>query len=297
MVDQHAYDIDHKNYWCPGCGNFGMLAAMKRALAELGLEQHRFAIFWGIGQHGNGADYIKVQGMHCLHGRALPSATAFALVNPEMRVIVQSGDGDGYGIGVGHFVHGVRRNIDVAYIAHNNQIYGLTTGQASPTSNQGMRSPSTPNGVLEQPVNPLGIAIAEGVTFAARGFAGDVKHLTELFKQAIEWRGFALVDVFQPCVVFNKENTFSWYRARAYRIEEDPAYDPSDREWAFAQTLGTLAIRNDDPPEASRIPIGVFYREEGRPTYQDGIPQLANGPAWKLAEKPRDVTPFMKALM
>lgn len=295
-TDVHTYDIDNKIMWCPGCGNFGMLQAVKRALAELGLEQHEFAIFWGIGQHGNGADFIKVQGFHGLHGRAVPAATGFALTNPTMKVIVQSGDGDGYGLGMSHFIHGIRRNLDLTYIAHDNQIYGLTTGQASPTSNQGMRTPSTPHGVLEWPINPIGVALAQGATFVARGFAGDIAHMKDLFVQAINHKGFALVDVFQPCVTFNKENTFSWYKARAYKLEDEPDYAPNDRMWALSKAEETLHIKNDDPPEKSRIPIGVFYREE-RPTYQDGLPQLADGPLWKRSAQPRDVSKFVEAFL
>ncbi|MBE0476499.1 MAG: 2-oxoacid ferredoxin oxidoreductase [Coriobacteriia bacterium] len=293
-ITPNDFDIFRPLNWCPGCGNYQMLSAMKAALADLGLAQHEFAIVFGIGQHGNGADFIKVQAFHALHGRALPTATGLALVNPDLRIIVQSGDGDGYGLGMGHFVHSVRRNIDIAYIGHNNQIYGLTTGQASPTSNQGMKTPSTPSGVLEEPVNPLGVALAEGATFVARAFAGDVGHMTWLFKEAISHRGFALVDVFQPCVTFNKINTFKWYRERVYKLEEAD-YEPDDRTRAFELAESIVHIHNEDPPEASRIPTGIFYRQEGVPTYQDGVPQLADGPLWKRAREPRDVTGVLRA--
>ena len=288
------YDVQRALNWCPGCGNYPMLSAMKTALSDLGLAQHQFAIVWGIGQHGNGADFIKVTGFHGLHGRALPAATGLALVNPDLHVIVQSGDGDGYGLGMGHFVHSVRRNIDLTYIGHNNQIYGLTTGQASPTSNQGMRTPSTPTGVLEEPVNPLGVALAEGATFVARGFAGDPEHLTWLFKEAISHKGFALVDVFQPCVTFNKVNTYKWYSDRVYKLQDED-YVPDDRTRAFELAESVLHIHNEDPPEESRIPIGIFYREEGVPSYRDGLPQLAEGPLWKRALQPRDISEVMHA--
>lgn len=291
MSDVRSYDIDNRNDWCPGCGNFGMLKAMKRALAELDLSQERFVIVWGIGQHGNGADFIKVQGMHALHGRALPTATGIALTRPDLRVIVQSGDGDGYGLGMGHFIHGMRRNLDIAYIAHNNQIYGLTTGQASPTSMQGMKSPSTPHGQIETPVNSVGLAIAQGATFVARGFAGDVGHMTSLFKQAIEHKGFALVDVFQPCVTFNKINTFEWFDQRVYKLEE-AGHDTSDKDAAFDLSLSTFAELTCTP-ETCRVPIGVYYKEEGRPTYQQELPQLTQ-PLWKLAEKPRDISKLLE---
>ena len=167
-----------KPTWCPGCGNFGMWEALKRSLSELGWEKRDFAVVWGIGCHGNGADFLDVQGFHALHGRALPVANALALTRPDLEVVVEMGDGDGYGIGLGHFVHACRRNQNMTVIAHNNQIYGLTTGQASPTTDPTMKTVSTPGGVLEQPVNPIGIALSEGATFIARGFAGDIPHLT-----------------------------------------------------------------------------------------------------------------------
>src|SRR5574340_556302 len=171
-----------------------MFKAMKEVLAESGIAQERLAMVWGIGCHGNGADFYRSQGFHGLHGRALPVATGIALANPELTVIVHMGDGDGYGIGGNHFIHSVRRNIDLTAIFHNNQIYGLTTGQASPTSDQFMKTPSTPGGVVEDPVNPVGVAVAQGATFVARGFAGDVEHLESLYRQALAHEGFALVD-------------------------------------------------------------------------------------------------------
>ena len=174
MPEVKEFATTVKPTWCPGCGNFGMWEALKRALSELGWEKREFAVVWGIGCHGNGADFLDVQGMHALHGRALPPASALRLTRPDLHVIVEMGDGDGYGLGMGHFVHTLRRNPDLTVIAHNNQIYGLTTGQASPTTDHLMRTVSTPNGVLEEPVNPIGLALAEGATFVARGFAGDI---------------------------------------------------------------------------------------------------------------------------
>ncbi len=281
--------------WCPGCGNFGMWRAKKQALERLGIGFEEYAIVYGIGCHGNGADFFKGQNFHALHGRTLPVATGIALTNPDLTVICEAGDGDGYGLGLGHFVHTCRRNVDMAYFAHDNQIYGLTTGQASPTSERMMRSPSTPSGVLEQPVNATGLAIAQGATFVARGFAGDIEQLTELYVQAIEHPGFAVVDVMQPCVTFNKVNTFRWFRERVYRLEElegDEAHDPSDREAAFRLSLTTFHDMTCEPDEC-RIPIGVFYRAEAD-TYQDGLPHL-EGPMWKAAEQPRDVTETMRS--
>lgn len=292
MPEIKDFVTPNKPTWCPGCGNFGMFEAMKRALAELGWEKREFAVFWGIGCHGNGADFYDVQGFHALHGRALPAATGFALTRPDMRTIVMAGDGDGYGLGLGHFVHSLRRNVDMTYIAHNNQIYGLTTGQASPTTEHLMRTASTPAGVLEEPVNPIGLALAEGATFVARGFAGDIPHLTELYVAALSHRGFALVDVFQPCVTWNHLNTFAWFRDRVYRLDRAD-HDPSNRAAAFELSLTTFHEMMCTPSEC-RVPTGVFYREEGRPTYQDGLPQLESGPSWRHATAPRDIAGILR---
>ena len=214
MPDPTAFETRNTPTWCPGCGNFNLWKALKAAYAEVGWEFDEFAEVWGIGCHGNGADFTRAQGFHALHGRALPAATGLALSNPDLKVVVEMGDGDGYGIGLGHFLHSVRRNIDMTTIVHDNQVYGLTTGQTSPTSDIGMRTISTPYGVLEEPVNPVGLALAQGATFVARGFTGDVEHLTGLLVAAMQHKGFALVDVFQPCVTFNKIDTGTWFRER-----------------------------------------------------------------------------------
>jgi len=288
MPEASDYQDGMKPTWCPGCGNFMMYKALAETLAEMGLDFHQYAMVWGIGCHGNGADFYKAQGFHGLHGRALPLATGIALSNPDLKVIVEMGDGDGYGIGGNHFIHSVRRNIDMTAIFHNNQIYGLTTGQASPTSEQFMKTPSTPGGVVEEPVNPVGVAVAQGATFVARGFAGDVGHLKSLYRQAIEHEGFAVVDVYQPCVTWNKVNTFKWFRERVYKLEETPGYDATDRTMAFDVSMSTFHELTCAPDEC-KIPIGVFYREEKSFTYQDGLPQL-DRPMWKRAEQPRDIS-------
>jgi 2-oxoglutarate ferredoxin oxidoreductase subunit beta len=197
------------------------------------------------------------------------------------------GDGDGYGLGMGHFIHSLRRNHNITCIAHNNQIYGLTTGQASPTTDHLMRTVSTPAGVLEAPVNPIGLALAEGATFIARGFAGDIPHLTSLYMQALQHDGFALVDVFQPCVTWNKLNTFSWFRERVYKLDED-GWDSSDRAAAFELSLTTFHDLSCTP-KTCRVPIGVYYRADGVPTYESGIPAAAT-PGWRRAVTPRDIS-------
>jgi 2-oxoglutarate/2-oxoacid ferredoxin oxidoreductase subunit beta len=287
MPTVKEYEQALKPTWCPGCGNYGMWLALKRALEQLGWAWEDFAVVWGIGCHGNGADFLHCQGFHGLHGRALPVATGLALSNPELKVVVEMGDGDGYGIGLGHFVHSARRNIDLTVIGHDNQVYGLTTGQVSPTSDRGMKTVSTPTGVLEDPVNPIGLALAERATFVARAFAGDVPHMTDMFKRAIQHKGFALVDVFQPCVTFNKIDTFAWFRERAYKLE-DEGWDSNDLDAALRLSM-TAFHELTCTPDACRIPIGIYYQEAGRPTYQDGLPQL-DRPMWKHAEGPRDIT-------
>jgi len=269
-----------------------MWKALKEVIEESGMGFEDYAMVWGIGCHGNGADFYRSQGFHGLHGRALPVATGIALSNPSLKVIVSMGDGDGYGIGGNHFIHSVRRNIDMMAIYHNNQIYGLTTGQASPTSDQFMQTPSTPGGVVEEPVNPVGVAIAQGATFVARGFAGDVDHLKSLYRQALDHHGFSLVDVYQPCVTWNKINTFKWFRDRVYKLEELDGYDPSDRTMAFETSMSTFHELTCAPDEC-KIPIGVFYREEETFTYQDGLPQL-DRPMWKHAEEPRDISEILE---
>lgn len=286
MPEPKAFNTANRPTWCPGCGNYGMFEALKRALAELGWEKRDFAMFWGIGCHGNGADFYDVQGFHALHGRSLPPATAFRLTRPDQHVIVEMGDGDGYGLGLGHFVHSVRRNVGLTCITHDNQIYGLTTGQASPTTDHLMRTVSTPSGVIEEPINPIGIALAEGATFVARGFAGDIEHLTGLYREALTHDGFALVDVLQPCVTWNKLNTFAWLRERVYKLE-DEGWDTTDR--AKSLTLSLSAFHDlTCTPEECRVPIGIYYRESGVATYEAQVP-ASGRPGYESARAARDI--------
>jgi 2-oxoglutarate ferredoxin oxidoreductase subunit beta len=203
------------------------------------------------------------------------------------------GDGDCYGLGLGHFVHACRRNVRMTAIIHNNQIYGLTTGQASPTTDHLMRTVSTPTGVPEQPVNPIGLALAEGATFVARGFAGDIPHLASLYVEALQHDGFAFVDVFQPCVTWNKLNTFAWFRERVYKLDES-AWDPTDRSAALDLSLTTFHELTCSPEEC-KVPLGVYYRRTGEPTYQDLTP-ASSIPGWKRASAPRDITAIMARL-
>jgi 2-oxoglutarate ferredoxin oxidoreductase subunit beta len=231
-----------------------------------------------------------VQGFHALHGRALPPATAFRLTRPDQHVIVEMGDGDGYGIGLGHFVHTCRRNVDLTIIGHNNQIYGLTTGQASPTTDHLMPTPSTPHGVLEDPVNPIGLSLAEGATFVARGFAGDIPYLTELYVDSSRIAGLPSSS---SSSTWNKLNTFAWFRERVYRLDQS-GWDPTDRSAAFDLSLTTFHELKCTP-ESCKVPIGIYYREEGRPTYEEQTP-ASSEPGLKRAIAPRDMSELMMKL-
>ena len=254
--------------WCPGCGDFGVLAAVQKALVELQIPKHEVATISGIGCSSNFPGFIDTYGMHTLHGRSLPVASGMKLANHAMTVLVTGGDGDGFGIGAGHFVHTMRRNLDLTYIVMDNQIYGLTTGQTSPTSRIGMKTKSMPFGNVDAPVNPISLALAAGATFVARGFSADQKHLTELIKRGIEHKGFSFIDVFSPCVTYNHDNTFQWFRPRVKKLEENPAYDPAD--WQAAMEKSTLW--------GDEIPIGLFFERTDVPTAHDAEPVLKPGP-------------------
>ena len=222
--------------WCPGCGDFGVLNALQRAVSELGLLPRQILTVSGIGCSSNLPGYFTSYGMHTLHGRSLPVATGAKLANHELTVIVTGGDGDGYGIGGNHLAHTARRNIDLTYIVMNNQIYGLTTGQISPTSSLGMNTKSTPFGSLEAPVNPITSSIMNGASFVARGYSGDIRHLTDLMKQAIQHKGFSLLDVFSPCVTFNHDNTHPFFKDRVKKLE-DEEHNTSDWQAACEKAM------------------------------------------------------------
>ncbi len=272
MVTVADLNALERSQWCPGCGNFGLTASLKSALAELPMPQHEIVIVSGIGCSSKLPHYVTTYGFEGLHGRPLPIASGIKLANNRLTVIAVGGDGDGYGIGSGHFIHIMRRNYDLTYIVHDNQIYALTTGQASPTSQVGMKTKTTPNGVVETPFNPLATAIIGGATFVARGFAGDTVHLKEMMKQAIMHRGFAVVDVFQPCVTFNKLNTYDFFTKRVYKLQEqDPPHDTGSREAALKKAFEQTATNYE------RLPIGVFFKEE-RPIYEDTLPQIKDKP-------------------
>jgi len=251
--------------WCPGCGDFGVLNGLQRACAELGLKPHQILTVSGIGCSSNLPGYMNTYGMHTLHGRALPVATGAHLGNHKLTVIATGGDGDGYGIGGNHLTHIARRNVDLTYIVMNNQIYGLTTGQISPTSRKGMKTKSTPFGNIEMPINPITSAIMSGATFVARGFTADGKQLCELMKQGIQHRGFALIDVFSPCVTFNHDNGYDFFKPRVKKLE-DEGHDTSDWKAACEKALEW----------GDTIYTGIFLQREA-PTLGDLEPVLETG--------------------
>jgi len=256
--------------WCPGCGDFGIWMAIKQAMTQLDIPQENHVVISGIGCGSKMPHWVKTFGFHTLHGRPAPLASGVKLANHDLNVIIVGGDGDGYGIGLGHFAHLMRRNHNLLYIVENNQVYGLTTGQTSPTSDADYCSHSTPHGTLEVPVNPIKIAVSSGATFVARGFSGDIQHLTSLIKQGIEHKGTAILDVLQPCVTFNKKNTYQWYQERVRKLEEDKGHDVTSKIEAFK-----AAEEWED-----RINIGIYYKED-RPTYEAQLPQLKIGPLVK----------------
>jgi 2-oxoglutarate ferredoxin oxidoreductase subunit beta len=253
--------------WCPGCGDFGVLAALNKALVDLQVQPYNVVTISGIGCSSNLPGYISTYGMHTLHGRALAVATGVKLANHDLTVVVTGGDGDGFGIGGNHFIHTMRRNVDLVYLAMDNQIYGLTTGQMSPTSQLGMKTKSTPYGSVENPINPISLSLAAGATFVARGFSGEQKHLTELIKQAIQHKGFAFIDVFSPCVTYNLDNTYPWFKQRVKKLEDDPSYDSTN--WAAA--MGKSQIWGEE------IPIGKFFQRTDLPALHQAEPILDEG--------------------
>lgn len=251
--------------WCPGCGNFAILKAVKQALVELGLAPHQVLLVSGIGQSGKLPHYMRCNTFNGLHGRALPAATGAKLANHELTVLAVAGDGDCYGEGGNHLLHAIRRNTDITVMVHNNQIYGLTKGQASPTSETGLKTKLQPDGLVLSPFNPVTFSVSQNASFVARGFAGDTPHLTTLIKKAVLHRGFSIIDILQPCVTFNKVNTYAWYKERVYPIGK--THDPEDKAQAYERGAEW----------SDKIPIGVIYNIN-RPSFEEQIPALQKGP-------------------
>jgi 2-oxoglutarate ferredoxin oxidoreductase subunit beta len=259
--------------WCPGCGNYAILKTFKDAMVELGLEPHQITIVSGIGQAGKFPHYTRCNTFNGLHGRTLPVATGIKLANHEMLVIAVTGDGDCYGEGGNHLIHAIRRNVNVKLFVHDNQIYGLTKGQPSPTTMEGVVTKNQPFGVMSEQMNPVALAVALDCSFVARGFAGDMEHLKNLMKSAIQHKGFSLIDILQPCVTFNKINTYDWYRQRVYHIEEE--YDTEDRVEAFKKALEW----------GDKIPIEIIYKNN-RPILEERITVVKDSTLVRQQNKP-----------
>lgn len=266
----------YETAWCPGCGNFAILNALKTALEELGKEPHEVLMAAGIGQAAKTPQYISANSFCGLHGRSLPAAVAAKMANKDLTVIVDTGDGDSYGEGGNHFIHNVRRNVDITHFVHDNQIYGLTKGQASPTTAIGHVTPVQTGGNHNEPLNPLLLAIVSGAGFVARAYSGDRDHLVSVMKEAITYPGYALVDIFQPCPSFNKVNTNAYYRDRVYRL--DDSYDPSNKMVAIEKAMEL----------GDSLPIGVIYKEI-KPTFHEKNEVLSKGDALIDIETDTDV--------
>jgi 2-oxoglutarate/2-oxoacid ferredoxin oxidoreductase subunit beta len=262
VISKESLESPYFPTWCPGCGNFGVWTAFKNALAELNLPEENVVIVYGVGCSGNMADFNRVYGFHALHGRAIPTAEGIKMANQKLKVIVVAGDGDTYGEGLNHFITACRGNHDITLLVHDNQIYGLTTGQASPTTEKGIKTKSTPNGTPEQPINPIGLALTADATFVARGFAGNISHLTQIIKAAITHEGFSLVDMFQPCFTFNHHNTYHYFKERIYDLQVQ-GHDPTDRFTAWKKTH-----------ESDKLPVGIFYQNQNSVPLHKTYPQL-----------------------
>ncbi len=277
-MTQNKFDNKVENTWCPGCGNFGIQSALKTALTELGLNPEDVLLVSGIGQAAKMPHYIHANGLNGLHGRGLPLAFGAYVANPDLKIFLSTGDGDAYGEGGNHLIHAIRRNPNIVHMVHNNQVYGLTKGQASPTTAKGQVTSLQQTGVRLNPLNPIAMAISLGASFIARSFAGDQAHLAEMIKEATNHNGYALIDILQPCVTFNKVNTYKWYKDRIYTLEA--TYDPSSITAAFAKSLEW----GDDG-----IPVGVLYKNE-QPEFLERVDHLKSlKPLAKRNRSPHDV--------
>ncbi len=261
MATMKEFRNNVKPNWCPGCGDFSVQAAIQRAAANIGLEPEQLAIISGIGCSGRISGYINCYGFHGVHGRSLPIAQGVKMANRELTVIASGGDGDGFAIGMGHTVHAIRRNMDITYIVMDNQIYGLTKGQTSPRSATGFVTKSTPAGSIEQAISPVEVALSAGATFVAQSFSNDLKGLTELIEQGIQHKGFSLINVFSPCVTYNKVNTYDWFKEHVVRVETLEGYDPTDRIKAMS-----FSMQNNG------LLMGLIYQNKEQKSYEQLVP-------------------------
>lgn len=257
--------------WCPGCGDFSIVRIVKETLSECNLTPEQVVMVSGIGQAAKIAHYIKLNAFNGLHGRALPAATAIKAVNPEMLVIAESGDGDMYGEGGNHFMHTIRKNPNIVNIVHNNMVYALTKGQASPTSQENFKTPIQINGVRSKSFNPIAVSISLEASFVARAYCGDIEKTKDILKKAIAHNGYALVDIFQPCVTFNKTNTFKWFEENTYYLDE--SHNPHDQFSAYSKAM-----------ESEKLPLGIFYINENKSTHEETLPVYENDktPLYKI---------------
>jgi 2-oxoglutarate/2-oxoacid ferredoxin oxidoreductase subunit beta len=276
MATLQDFKTEEKSWWCAGCGDFGVLAALQKALVGLDARPEEIALVAGIGCSGKIGNYINSYNFHVVHGRTLPTAMGLKLANRDLKVLAVGGDGDGFAIGMGHFNHAVRRNVDMTYIVMDNHIYGLTKGQNSPTSDKGAKAKATPWGSIERPVRPLSLAITGGATFVAQGFSSWQPQLVRLIEEAIRHRGFSYLNVISPCVTFNKVNTYDWYKKNLRSVDDDPSYQPDDRARAFE-----LLTREDE------MVTGVIFRDDEQPAYEDLVPGFQETPIAHLAPPTR----------
>ena len=249
-----------KPIWCPGCGNVSVQASIQRAAANLEIEPHELAVVSGIGCSGRLSGYINAYGLHGIHGRALPIAQGLKLANRDLNVIATGGDGDGFAIGIGHNVHSIRRNIDVTYVVMDNQIYGLTKGQTSPRSAAGFITKSTPGGAIEPSLKPLEVALSSGATFVAQGFSTDLKELTAMIEEGMKHKGFSFINVFSPCVTYNKVNTYDWFKEHLTKLSDIEGYDASNREQAMQTVM-----------KHEGLVTGIIYQDTETPSYQEKL--------------------------
>ena len=256
-----------KPNWCPGCGDFSVQAAIQKAAANVGLEPEDVALITGIGCSGRLSGYVNSYGVHAIHGRALPLAQGVKMANKDLTVIASGGDGDGYAIGMGHTIHALRRNMNMTYIVMDNQIYGLTKGQTSPSSAPGFITKTTPKGNIEQNVAPLELALSSGATFVAQGFSNDIKGLTKMIEDAIQHDGFSFVNVFSPCVTYNKINTYDWFKEHLTRLDDFEGYDTSNKQQAIQTVL-----------EYDSLIKGIVYQDTETPSYESQIEDLESTP-------------------